>query len=87
MSTARALAITKDLTIPISVGLLMALVVGVWALAIRVQSWESRLDSFEDRFQETYSYRMAREAWHEAGRLNPGFNVPDVAKVRAEYQQ
>lgn len=84
MSAKRLFEITKDATIPISVGLLIALVLGVWALAYRVFSWEQRLDAFEQNLGVVWSYPMEKQTWREVERLNPGFKIPDVVMIREE---
>lgn len=84
MSTARALAITKDLTIPISLGLLGFLVLGVWALAIQVGKWESRLDAFDRNQREAWTYRMERDSWTEAHKLNPNIVIPNISEIRRD---
>ena len=80
--SAKLIAFTKETAVPISVGLLFAMVLGIWALAMRVSSWEHRLDSFEQKLGDRWTYQMERETWHEVKALNPSFNVPNVSDVK-----
>jgi len=79
--------ITKDTAIPISLGLFLALVAGVWALAFRVKEWEDRLSALEQAVGGRWSYHMDRESWQEFKRLNPHLeiNLPNTEKIRTLY--
>jgi hypothetical protein len=83
MST-KLFQLTKDATIPISLGLLFAMVVGIYGLAVRVHSWETRLDDFEQSLQETWNYQMQKQFSMELRELNPEIKVPNVATIRTE---
>lgn len=84
MSAKRLFEITKDATIPISVGLLIALVLGVWALAYRVAQWEQALEHFEHHLGIAWSVHMEKQVWREAEHLNPGFKTPNVVMIQEE---
>lgn len=79
-------SLSKDAVVPVSLGLLICLVAGVWTLAVRVLEWENRLDSFEAQLGSRWSYYMARQAWAEAEKLNEGFKAPDIKAIRDEYK-
>lgn len=86
-------ALSNDSVIPISLGLLIvifsSLSVGVWNLSEEIASWKNRMNSFDQRLEQTlgaqWSYHMARESWSEFRRLNPDIPVPDVEKIRKAY--
>ena len=79
--------ITKDTALPISLGLFVALVAGVWTLAFRVADWEKRLSNVENAIGGRWSFHMDRESWAEFQRINPEvkLNIPDVEKIRNLY--
>lgn len=79
--------LTKDTAIPISLGLFILMVGGVWTLAVMVAKWETRLTSLENAVGGRWSFHMDRESWSEFKRLNPQLEVelPDVEKIRNLY--
>jgi len=79
--------ITKDTAIPISLGLFLALVAGVWALAFRVAEWEERLSAVEKAVGTRWTFHMDRESWQEFKRLNPDLQIviPDVERIKTIY--
>lgn len=77
----RIVAWTKDTMIPISLGLLIAMVLGVWALAVRVTAWERKLD---EAVTNRWTYSMEKDSWHEFARSNPGVKVPDIPAIKSD---
>ena len=77
MSSQKLFQLTKDATIPISLSLLFALVLGVWALAVRVTRWEAKLNS-------VWSFEMERETWADVKQSNPTFIAPNVKRIWQE---
>jgi|GEM_PF-5246382 len=89
-------AISKNFTVPISLGMLGALALGVWMLRGTVEEWrqgqlelieevatlKDLLSDFESRLDFRWSFLMERESAREAEVLNPGFKSPDVGKIR-----
>jgi len=86
MSTRRIAAISKDAVVPISLGLLGALTVGIFFLARTVSEWESTLRDIEGALAKSWTYNMERESWAEYLRDNPGVKIPNIPAIRAEYQ-
>ena len=84
MSYSKIKALSKDSVIPLSLGLFISLVIGVWALAFRVSDWERRLDSFEFQLGYRWTYLMERDSWAEFSRLNQDAHIPNVKKIRDE---
>ncbi len=82
MSASRFFQLTKDATVPISLGLLGALIVGVFALAMRIAKWEQML---EEATTSRWTYQMEREAWQEYSINNPNAKVPNVSAIRMEH--
>jgi hypothetical protein len=81
----RLIQLTKDATIPISIGLLAAMVLGVWTLAVRVTQWENKLDRIEHAISDRWTYGMAREAWGDLRAMNPDLKTPDITRIRNEH--
>jgi len=81
----RLIQLSKDTVIPISLGLFLALVVGVWTLAYRVKEWELRLDNLEVAVGGRWSYHMEREAWSQFRLANPDVTIPDIEVIRAIF--
>lgn len=81
----RFVSLSKDQIIPISLGLLIALITGIVMLAFRVASWEAQLSTFEHRLGYRWSFPMEREAQREAERINPGYKAPDITRIRQEF--
>lgn len=77
----RFIAITKDLQIPINFGILITLVGGVFALAMRISSWEQKLDAAT---QNRWTYTMEKESWHEFARANPDVKAPNVQVIKTD---
>lgn len=77
-------AISKEATVPIQLGLLITLIVGVFALSRAVSSWEQRLDDFERRFGGIWTFQMTKDTWNKAEKMNPGFKSPDVSQIWQE---
>jgi hypothetical protein len=88
--TERIKELSKDSIVPLSLGLLILLLsttsVGVWNLAKRVVEWETKLQGFESKLGNRWSYYMERESWAEFKKKNPDLNIPDVKEIREEYQ-
>lgn len=78
----KIIQLSKDTVLPISVGLLIALVAGVWTLAVRVKDWELRLESLENKVGSGWTYHMERESWKNLKRDNPTIIVPDIEAIR-----
>lgn len=72
---------TKDRVLPISFGMLILLISGVWALAMRVSTWEALL---KEATSNRWTYPMARESWLELSRMNPEIKIPNISAIRAE---
>ncbi len=77
----RFIAITKDLQIPINLGLLLLMIGGVFALAMRVAAWERKLD---EAVTNRWTYSMEKEAWHELGRANPDLKIPNITAIKSD---
>lgn len=77
-------AISEKTILPITMSLLFAGVVGVWALAAQVSAFNHRLQSLEDDVDANWTYAMEREIWHEFRQLNPQAQVPDATKIKRE---
>jgi hypothetical protein len=87
--TERIKELSKDSIVPLSLGLLILLLstttIGVWNLAQRVVKWETKLQGFEAKLGNRWSYYMERESWSEFRRINPDIHVPNVKEIRQEY--
>ena len=79
--------ITKDTALPISLGLFLCMIAGIWTLAFAVKGWENRLTQVEEAVGGRWSFHMDRESWAEFQRINPDLNlrIPDVEKIRNLY--
>ena len=78
-------AISKETAIPVTIGFMIALLTGVWFLAIAVQRWEARLSAIESKIGSGWTFFMAREAWREFERLNSDVVIPDVNRIKSVY--
>jgi len=79
-------AISKDAVIPISLGLLGALIVGIFFLARTVSQWESTMREIQSAMSRSWTYSMERESWAEYLRDNPGAKIPNIPAIRTENQ-
>lgn len=85
MSIDKLKAFSKDTVVPISLSLMLALVVGVWTLAVKMTSWETRLTSIEQSLQSRWTFYMALDAWREYKANNPEAIIPDLISIRSIY--
>ena len=85
MTQAAKNAIRKETKFSISIGLAIIMAGGIWALAIRVQSWEHRLNLFEEKINDQWTYQMERELWNSFSAMNKDLKIPDVRQIRAEH--
>lgn len=86
MSIDRIKEISKDSIIPISMGLMLALVAGVWTLAAKVSEWEQRLILIEAKVSARWTFFMERDSWKDFKYNNPDLNIPDVDDIRDVYK-
>lgn len=77
-------AISEKTILPITMSLLFAGVVGVWALAMQVSKFDRRLEHLENDVSNNWTYAMEREIWHEFRQLNPELRPPDATKIKRE---
>lgn len=75
----RIFAFTKDFQFQINLGLLLALVSGVFALAMRISQWERKLD---EATTNRWTYTMEKESWHEFARSNPDLKIPNIISIK-----
>lgn len=85
MTAQKITQITRDTGVYINIGLLIALVAGVWTLAARVITWERQLDDFERKLGDTWTYQMEREATIEWVQKNPTLIGPNVSQIRRDH--
>jgi hypothetical protein len=83
MSAKRFMELSRDATIPISIGLLISMLIGVYALAVRIERWESTLLRVS---RESWSSQMEAEAWTEFRERNrmayPDLVTPNIREIR-----
>lgn len=84
MTAQKITQITKDTGVYINAGLLIALVAGVWTLAVRVIKWENQLQEFDRRLKSSWTYEMEREATIEWVQKNPTLIGPNIPQIRRE---
>ena len=82
MSGDKLREIGKTTVLPIQLGLLLGLLLGVWALAFRVHSWEVRLAAMERSIGYRWTWRMEEAAWEEFSLTG---QAPNVEKIRKRY--
>jgi len=83
MTTQKALSITKDYSIQISIGVLLLLAGGVWNLSRAAFLIESRLQRIE---ANQWTVNMERETWRHAEKLNAGFTSPNVSVIISDLR-
>lgn len=81
----KLIQLSKDSVIPVSLGLLAALMAGVWSLAFRVKEWENRLEGLESSVRYSWTYHMEREVWSQFSLNNPELTTPDIEAIRIIY--
>jgi hypothetical protein len=86
MSAQKFFQLSKDATVPISVGLLIALIIGVYTLAVRIERWESTLIRLS---RDAWSESMEIDAWIQFREKNfmkfPDLVGPDIRSIRREH--
>ena len=84
-------SLNKNTVLPISLGLVMALIIGVWVLAVQVSKFTTRMETLEKAVKDGTSFRwtflMERETWETFGRDNPDIKLPDIKEIRKIYQE
>ena len=75
-------ALGKDFPVTIHLGLLGALVLGVWFIAAKVSEWEDRLERIEGATRHRWSVQMEHDAWAEYERTK---QKPDIDRIRGRY--
>lgn len=58
---------------------------GLYSVGVRVTSWENKLEEFDKKLSDRWTYSMERESWIEVQRLNPGFIIPNSSAIRSEH--
>lgn len=83
--TDRVQQITNNTIVPLSFGLLLALVIGVWNLAEKVSEFSNRLAHLEKSVSYRWTFLMEMESWNQVRMNNPDIIIPDVEKIRNIY--
>ncbi len=80
---------SRETVIPISIGLLISLVAGVFFLGFQVSVAKHTLTDLENAVERAtnsrWTFLMERESWKDYKNKNPSAEIPDVKAIREAH--
>lgn len=78
MSGQRLRELSEKTVVPVQIGLLSAVAVGIWYAAIQFHDLQIAI-------KNSWSWQMEERAWDEFERKNPQLAGPDIEQIRRKY--